>query len=78
MKFFGPTYWYPTPNDGIQEIGVTRGLGDVWIVAWFRGSARKRVKTPHLPPAADPADLQAKLDAWTGKRGIQRCSIASR
>lgn len=78
MKFYGQTYWYPTPNNGLQEIGVTNGLGGCWIVAWFRGSARKRVKTPHLPPAADPADLQTKLDSWAAKREIKQCAIASR
>jgi hypothetical protein len=70
-EFFGPTYAYPTPDDGVREIGVIEGLGDVWIVAWLtdRGS-RRRVKTHHLPPMKDPAKLQASLDAWADRRGL--------
>ena len=48
--FYGQTYLYPTPNNGLVEIGVTMGLGGTWIVGWFkRSGATKRVVTSNLP-----------------------------
>jgi hypothetical protein len=72
-QFHGLTYVYPTPNNGPREIGVTRGLGDVYIVAWINDrGATKRIKTPHLPPMTSASNLQAALDAYAADRRIPR------
>jgi hypothetical protein len=73
MAFYGRTYYYPTPSDGLQVIGVCQGLGGVWIVGYQRpgtGSTR-RINTPHLPPMKDMLQLQGKLDAWAAFRKIK-------
>jgi len=73
LMFHGATYYYPTPNEGTQVIGVCRGLGEDWIVGYRRpgtGSTR-RVKTPNLPPMPDPAALQEILDDWAAERGLE-------
>lgn len=70
-RFFGLTYIYPTPNDGPREIGVTRGMGDTWIVAWVKDSgATRRVKTHNLPVSTDPKALQNMLDSWACSRDL--------
>ena len=70
--FFGKRYWYATPNEGRQEIGVLRGLGDdSWIVGYIRESGgRKRIKTRNLPMGSDPRVLQDELDSWAIARGL--------
>lgn len=68
--FFGMTYAYPTPNNGICEIGVCPA-DRTWVVAWMGSNNRmNKVKTPHLPCHHSPEMLQGMLDAWAGKRGL--------
>jgi hypothetical protein len=71
--FFGKGYLYPTPGDGTQQIGVCPGLGGDWIVGYRRpGSvSTRRIKSPLLPPMADPVQLQTNLDAWADKRRLR-------
>ena len=62
--FFGRCYLYGTP-EGAKPIGVTQGLGDTWIVAYFaKTGARRRIKSPFLDPNQDPERLQKDLDGW--------------
>lgn len=72
--FYGRTYRYHTPRDGVRTIGVCLGLGsDIYLVAWVSETgARKRVKTARLPVISDPAKLQAYLDAWAAKRKLEK------
>ena len=68
----GKEYFYPTPNHGNRLIGVAGPLGGAYIVAWRKDSGSLcRVKSPHLPPMDDPAQLQQKLDAWAAARGLE-------
>lgn len=70
-RFQGQTYWYPTPNDGLKEIGVTTGLGTVWIVAWVTEcGSHRRVTTPYLRAKNTPSALQTNLDVWAASRGL--------
>jgi hypothetical protein len=71
--FWGNRYWYNTPNDGRVQIGVLAGLGgDVFIVAYFRGSgSRRAIKTKRLPAGDNPAVLQGLLDVWAQERGLE-------
>lgn len=76
--FWGKTYWYPTANHGLREIGVCQGLGGVWMVSWTSDTGgRHRVKTPLLPVVEDPDDiiargsLQMKLNVWATKRKLK-------
>jgi len=74
--FYGQTYLYPTPNNGLVEIGVTTGLGGTWIVGWFKPSgATKRVVTKNLPPSDDPEGLQMLLDQFSEQRQLHPKAI---
>ena len=69
--FYGCTYRYPTPEGEEREIGVIRGLGHMWIVAWqSKSGGRHRVKTQRLLPTIHPEQLQAQLDAWAEERDL--------
>jgi hypothetical protein len=73
----GNTYLYATPNEGEREIGVTKGLGDDYIVAWITDSgAKRRVKSPHLQPGLYPNSLQHDLDLFAAKRGLKSKRVA--
>ena len=76
MKFFGRTYLFPTPNNGLQMIGVAQGLGDATCIVAYKAAsgARRRIKSNRLPPMADPAKLQAHLDIWAAQRKLQEVS----
>ena len=71
MMAHGKCYWYPT-RYGLDQIGVVRpGSGLPCIVAWYRGLALRRVKSPALQPTQDPEVLQAKLDAWAKAKKLE-------
>jgi hypothetical protein len=73
MKFFGKTYLFPTPNNGLQMIGVAQGLGDATCIVAYKApsGARRRIKSNRLPAMSDPARLQAHLDIWAAQRKLQ-------
>lgn len=71
--FHGATYLYSVRRGQAAEIGVTTGLGGIWIVGWIKHTgAKARVKTASLPAGKDPAALQKALDAWAQKRALPR------
>lgn len=71
MQFTGTAYLYQTAYNGIRPIGVTQGLGAEFIVAWFTDNgSRRRIKSRHLPPMADRAELQRKLDLWAAEHKL--------
>lgn len=70
-EFFGKTYLYPTPNHGLQTIGVCRVLGKMWAVCWLKPGARVRVKTSLLPVGEEPDYVQGHLDVWAKTRGLR-------
>ena len=73
--FFGRCYLYNTP-EGRKPIGVTRGLGDVWIVAYARNSgARRRIVSKSLEPGPDPERLQNSLDCWAYGKGLRTVRV---
>lgn len=70
-RFYGKAYTYPTPNDGDQEIGVVKGLGDLYIVAWEKpNGSLKRINSKHLMPNADPEALQRELCSFAADRDL--------
>jgi hypothetical protein len=72
MKFYGPSYFYPTPNDGERPIGVIKGAGDLYLVGWIKDNGSiKRVTSKHLMPTALPDHLQLALDQFAEGRGLQ-------
>lgn len=66
-EFYGTTYLYQTPNDGVRQIGVLHDLGNSYIVGWFNDGAKVRVKSTSLPAGPDPKALQKALDIWAGR-----------
>ena len=69
---YGRRYFYTTASDGHQIIGVLRGLGDAWIVGYFRETgSRRAIKAKTLWSTAYPDDLQQRLDAWAKKRNLR-------
>lgn len=70
--FHGRRYYYNTPDDGRRIIGVTKGLGGDYIVAWIRDNgARRAVRSQKLPADSNPDRLQWKLDVWATGRGLE-------
>lgn len=66
-KFHGRTYRH---TSGV--IGVTNGLGDVFVVGTISPTGScKRLKTPRLPPGNDPDLLQRRLDIWATERELE-------
>jgi hypothetical protein len=72
MKWHGQTYAYEVGGI-MREIGVTEGLGDVFIVAWRSDSGgAHRVKSPALEPCSDVRALQQIFDRWAELKGLVR------
>lgn len=70
--FHGRRYYYNTPGDGRRVIGVTKGLGGDYIVAWIRDNgARRAVKSPKLAADPNPDRLQWRLDVWATGRDLE-------
>ncbi|GEM_PF-2655039 len=77
--FYGNSYLYPTPDDNLRSIGVTHGLGDLWIVAWIKpNGSKKKISSPHLPARLDPDRLQDMLEAFAAKRKLQIAVVRPR
>lgn len=73
-QFHGKTYIYHHWNHGPREIGVVKGLGDVWIVGFLAKNSAHRIKSTYLPPMEDPDQLQTRLDQWALDRGLSTSS----
>ncbi len=71
-EFYGRTYQYCTPNDGIQVIGVAHRSGGVYHAIWVStgGSTWRRVVSSRLPLGEDPETLQGQLDEWAAQRNL--------
>jgi hypothetical protein len=73
-RFYGRCYWYNTPNDGKQVIGVTHNTNGA-LVGWY-DSQRKLVKlnSSNLPTGTDD-ECQAALDQWAKERKLAELEI---
>lgn len=70
--FFGRTYRYPTPNSGVQTIGVCTVLSGLSAVCWInQHGSRVRIRTSKLPVLTDAGKVQELLDAWAKDRGLE-------
>ena len=71
-RYFGKRYWYNAPSDGRVEIGVVRGLGDIWMGGYIvESGSTRRLKTKRLEPTTHPAELQILLDQWAHERQLE-------
>jgi len=65
--FYGKVYRY-----GDKIVGVVRGLGPVWIVAWKTATGgSRRLKVRRLAPSKSAQVMQDDLDAWAADLGLQ-------
>ena len=73
-RFYGRCYWYNTPNDGKQVIGVTHNTNGA-LVGWY-DSQRKLVKlnSSNLPTGTDD-ECQAALDQWAKERKLAELEL---
>lgn len=66
-RFHGRSYLYAD-----KQIGVTRGLGDQYIIAYYAPSgAKHRVRNyTKLGVYDNPADAQRALDKFAAEQGL--------
>lgn len=70
--FYGKRFWYNSASNGRVQIGVMQGLGDFWIVAFFRESgSRRSVNTSRLPANECPDALQKMFEDWANQKGLE-------
>lgn len=72
-RFIGQTYMYPTPREGLREIGVvTESPGSSYAVCWIAENGYLRLmKSMRLPTLQDPVRLQKLLDVWAKERKLK-------
>ena len=70
--FYGRRYGYITASDGYKMIGVFKGLGDTYIVGYFRETgSRRALKVKALWPTRHADNLQERLDKWASEKGLR-------
>ena len=56
-------------------IGVVRGLGESWIIAWRTANGSHRVKAAALPSCTSKKQAQQNLDAWAARKNLREATF---
>jgi len=77
QKFYGPSFLYPTPNDGVKAMGIVKSTRGFYF-AGFVGNDGKihKVGSSNLP-CSDVAEIaQFSLNEFAIKRSLERAPEA--
>lgn len=71
QRFFGQTYMYPTPNDGVKECGVVQSTRGFSYVGFIGNDGRvHKINSSNFPTVKLPGYVQEALDVFAKKRGL--------
>ena len=70
--FFGKSYRYRTPKDGVKTIGVCEVAGGAWQVCWVSEDSRRHmIKSRGLPVMTKPEPLQGYFETWASLHKLE-------